>query len=450
MTSQLNRRQYIEQTASVSAAMFALGTSPLAVSAERDRSAKLNLAFIGIGRRGEVNLKAMAEENIVAICDVDDKRLDVIGSKFSEARKYVDFRKLFQEEKILDGVVISTPDHLHAPAAMMAMNRGLNVYCEKPLTRTVGEARLVTETAARTKVITQMGTDSQGKQGFVETIELIEAGAIGDVREVHVWTNRPAWPQGQERPLGQDPVPTTLNWDLWLGPAPVRPFKMEYSDGGFVGSSVYHPFVWRGWWDFGCGALGDMAAHLMNVAFRALRLGAPSSIEAESSGMTLEAFPSWSIIRFEFPAAGKRPAVNVIWYDGGKKPSAKLFDEVTVGESGYLFVGDKGKIYGGDKRTDAEPLLLPAKTFAGYQRPTPTLPRYAEVHADWIRAIKEGSTVTVCPFSYGGPLTEAFLLGNIALKVGKKIEWDPMAFKVTNCPEANQYLQPVNRAGWEV
>jgi len=451
MTTQLNRRRFLQQTVGAGAATFALGTVPFAVSATRAPGGKLNLACIGIGRRGGLNLKAMAGEDIVAICEVDEERLDVIAAQFPQARKHVDYRKLLQEEKGLDGIVISTPDHSHAPAALMAMNLGLNVYCEKPLTHSVGEARRLAETAARTKVITQMGTNSQSARAYLATVELVEAGAIGDVREVHVWSNRPAWPQGQDRPHGQDPVPSSLKWDLWLGPAPVRPYKEEYEDGPFIGKAVYHPFVWRGWWDFGCGALGDMAPHLMNVAFRALRLGAPSSVEAESSGMKPEAYPSWSIIRFEFPAVGKRPAVKVIWYDGDKKPPAELFDGEAIGGNCSLFVGTKGKIYSGEERTlDAEPLLLPAKTFAGYQKPAPTPPRYGEVHEDWIRAIKEGTTQTACPFSYGGPMTEAYLLGNIALKVGKKIEWDPVAFKVTNCPEANQYLHPEYRAGWKV
>jgi predicted dehydrogenase len=423
---------------------MALGSLPARAAApRRSPGEKLHIACIGVGRRGGVNLKAMAGENVVALCDVDENSMNAAARGFPKAKKYVDFRKLLEEEKGLDGVVISTPDHWHASVSLMAMDLGLNVYCEKPLTRTIGEARRVTEAAARAKVITQMGTNSQGAAGFLPTVELVQAGAIGEVREVHVWTNRPAWPQGQDRPPGEDPVPASLHWDLWLGPAPMRPYKSKYTDGPFAGSAVYHPFVWRGWWDFGCGALGDMAAHLMNVAFRALKLGAPTSVEAESSGMKAEMFPGWSIVRFEFPATDKRPAMKIIWYDGGKLPPAELFEGEQVGASGgSLFVGSKGKIYSGERRgRGGEPTLLPAKTFADYQRPKPSRPRWAEVHDDWLRAIREGRMETACNFAYAGPMVEAFLLGNIALRVGRKIEWDAAAMKMTNCPEANQYLK---------
>ncbi len=451
MKNPLNRRRFLRQTTTLGAGSFMLGAAPFAFASARASTDKLRLACIGIGRRGGVNLKAVAGEEIVALCDVDEQRLNEVAATVPNARKYFDFRKLLEQEKHLDGVVISTPDHCHAPIALMAMKLGIHVYCEKPLTHTIGEARLLTETAARAKAITQMGTDSQSARGYLDTVELVEAGAIGEVKEVHVWSNRPAWPQGQDRPRGADPVPPWLKWDLWLGPAAARPYKAAYDDPPLAGKAVYHPFVWRGWWDFGCGALGDMAPHLMNVAFRALHLGAPVRVEAQSSGMKPEAFPSWSIIRFEFAATDKRPGVTIIWYDGGKHPPAELFDGAPIGENCFLFVGSKGKIYSGEKRTrDAEPVLLPAKTFAGYQRPTPTWTRFGEVHEDWLRAIRAGDSKTACPFSYGGPMTEAYLLGNIALRVGQPIQWDPLALKVTNCREANQYLNANYREGWKV
>jgi hypothetical protein len=232
----------------------------------------------------------------------------------------------------------------------------------------------------------------------------------------------------------------------------MRPYTSKYSEGPFVGSAVYHPFVWRGWWDFGCGALSDMAAHMMNIAFRALQLGAPASVEAESSGMKAETFPRWSIVRFEFPATAKRPAVKLLWYDGGKLPPAELFEGERVGDSGgTLFVGSKGKICSGERRgREGDPILLPAKTFADYARPKPTYPRWAEVHQDWLQAIKEGKTLTACNFAYAGPMVEAFLLGNIAVRVGQNIQWDSSAMKITNCPDANQYLQCEYRTGWEL
>jgi predicted dehydrogenase len=446
-----SRRRFLKQAAVAGTAAAALGSLPAGAPAgPRSPSDKLHIACIGVGGRGRVNLNAMAEENVVAICDVDEGSLGNAAQQFPKAKRYLDFRKLLQEERRLDGVVISTPDHCHAPATMMAMNLGWNVYCEKPLTHSVYEARRITEAAARTKVVTQMGTNSQAAAGYLPTVELVEAGAIGEVREVHVWTNRPVWPQGQDRLPGEDPVPAALNWDLWIGPAPLRPYKEKYLDGPFAGKKVYHPFVWRGWWDFGTGALGDMAAHLMNVAFRALRLGAPASVEAESSGMKPEAFPSGSVIRFRFPATQQRPAVTLVWYDGGKRPPAELLEGEPPGDNGSLFVGTKGKIYSGERRNrEAEPILLPAKTFADYQRPKPTRPRFAEVHDDWLRAIREG-TPTACGFGYAGPMTEAFLLGNIALRVGQQIQWDPAALRVTNCPEANQFLKYEYRKGWKL
>jgi predicted dehydrogenase len=442
----LNRRRFLRQAAASGAAVVSLPTLIQTARGQgRSPSDRLNLGIIGVGGRGGDNLKAVAGENIAALCDVDRIRLDAAGGQFPKAKKYTDFRAMLNEQKGLDAVVVSTPDHCHAPASVMAMNRGLHVYCEKPLTHSIGEARVMSETAARKKLVTQMGTGAQSEEDEIRSVEIIRSGALGRIREAHVWTNRPIWPQGQNRPSGEDPVPPHLDWDLWIGPAPMRPYKSVYADGPFQGREVYHPFVWRGWWDFGTGALGDIAPHSMNVVFWALELGAPTRVEAESSGMMPEAFPSWSIIHFDFPAGKHHDPLRMTWYDGGKKPSAEVAEGVALKDNGKLFVGQQGKLL----LQDEKPILLPTAKFADYKPPEPTLPRRIEIHKDWIRAIKAGDQ-TGCHFGYSGPMTEGYLLGNIALRVGRAIEWDATGMKVTNCREAQQYVRRDYRQGWSL
>lgn len=439
MSFDWNRREFLRQAAVGGAAVVVPGASFAKGQSAND---KLNIGIIGVGGRGHANMMALAGQNIVALCDIDRKRLDSAGNRFSSARKYGDFRKLLETEKTLDAVVVSTPDHCHAAASVMAMKLGKHVYCEKPLTHSIHEARVMSQTAAANKLVTQMGTSAQSSESHIRTVEAIRSGAIGPVTEAHCWTNRPIWPQGQDRPAGADPIPKHIDWDQWIGPAPMRPFKHKYTGGPFKGKNVYHPFVWRGWWNFGTGALGDIAPHFMNVVFWALELGAPTAVEAECSGMKPESFPSWSIIRFHFPARGKQPPVKLVWYDGGKRPPAELNDGKEFGSNGTLFVGRKGQMMVGEPPT-------PSKDFAGYEWPKPTLPRRIEIHEDWIRAIKQNDR-TGCHFGYSGPMTEAYLLGNIALKVGKKIEWDAAKMKVTNVPEANQYVKREYRKGWSL
>lgn len=439
--SNLTRRRFLRQAA-LTAGAVGLGTLACPALAQSTKD-KLNIAVIGVGGRGHANLLAMASENVVALCDVDRQHLEKAAKLFPQARRYADFRELLDKEKSLDAAVVSTPDHTHAAASVKAMKRGLHVYCEKPLTHSVHEARIMAEVAAQKKLVTQMGTGAQSSEEHIRSVEMIQAGVIGDVVEAHCWTNRPIWPQGQDRLAGEDRVPASLDWDLWIGPAPMRPFKDKYPDGPFKGQRIYHPFVWRGWWDFGTGALGDIAPHITNVVFWALNLGAPTSVEAECSGMKPEAFPSWSIIRFDFPARGKLPPVKLVWYDGGKKPPVDLVEGQALPDNGTLFVGRKGRLLVEGTK------LYPQKDFAAFKLPEPTLPRRDEIHADWLRAIKEGGQ-TGCHFGYAGPMTEAYLLGNIALKVGRKIEWDPVGMKIPNCPEANQYVKRTYRSGWEL
>jgi predicted dehydrogenase len=339
------------------------------------------------------------------------------------------------------------------------MKHGLHVYCQKPLCQTVHEARVMARVAAEMKMVTQMGTESTSAAGNMRMVELIQSGALGEITEIHAATDRPIWPQGYDRPPGEDAVPRTLDWDGWLATAPVRPYKARYPEGHAVynpapykvhqsdfkdaGLSpvpplgvVYHPFVWRGWTEFGSGALGDIAPHSLNVVFWALDLGAPSAVEViETSGMRREMYPDWTVMRFDWAARGTHPPLKLYWYDGGKRPPASI-------GGGLVWIGTKGSLpegrgpFAGQK---SEPLVRPAPKDWGRE----------EVHKDWVVAVKSGKQPG-CHFGYSGPFTEAYQLGNIALRVGHRVEWDPLAFRVTNCREANQYLSREYRCGWDL
>ena len=413
---------------------------------------KLNIAFIGVTGRGGDNINDItgAEEvNVVALCDVNETNLDGAGLKFPAAKRYRDYRKLLESEKSLDAVVISIPDHNHAPASMMALKLGKHVYCEKPLTRTVKEARALTLASREAKVATQMGNQGMAFEGNRFINEWLADGCIGPVREVHVWSDRPThrgklpgwWPQGIERPTDTPPVPATLDWDLWLGPAPLRPYH-----------PAYVPFKWRGWWDFGSGGLGDMGIHNIAPVFSALRLGAPSSLDASSTPVFPESVPLANVVHFEFPAHGEMPAVKLHWYDGGimpPRPEELDDDRELKREDGILFVGDKGKMlvegWGGEK-----PRLIPESRNKDYQRPPKTLPRSVGHHKEWLLACRTGSP-TRSNFDFAGPLTEAVLLGMVCVRNGgDKLYWDSANLKVTNDPDANRYLHYEYRKGWEL
>lgn len=422
---------------------------------------KASIGVIGIGGVGGGNLRRLAQlgENITALCDVDTDILDRQGQPYPGARKYTDFRQMLDREK-LDGVVVATPDHSHAYISITAMKRGIHVYCQKPLTKTISEARLMAEVAKQQKVVTQMGTASAAGEGTRKTIELVRSGVLGEVTEIHAWTNRALWPQGFVRPAGEDPVPANFKWDLWLGPAPARPYRSKWPEGHPVynvperlasfhekwwtdsWANLYHLFTWRGWQDFGTGALGDIAPHSLNVVFWALDLGAPSAVEVvESSGMTRDMYPEWSVIRFDFPPRGVHPALKLFWYDGGRMPTPEIAGEKAAG-GGLVWIGTKGSLPQGRgpfHGKNAEP----------YPEPPPMRWDYEEVHADWVRGIKTGFQPSA-HFGYSGPFTEAYLLGNIALKIGHRIEWNGSTRRVTNCREANDLLSYEYRKGWEL
>jgi len=452
MSQQANRREFLKTTAAGGVGLWVVGSGSGVLG--KSANEKVNVAIIGVGGRGGAHVEGIpkAGGNIVALCDVDDKNLGKAAEKNPDAHKYNDFRKMLDERhKEIDAVVVATPDHTHAVAAAAAMKLGKHVYCEKPLTHSIHEARYLTELAARQKVASQMGNQGHSGDNTRRIVEIVRSGAIGPVREVHAWTNRPIWPQGLDRPAGSDPVPDYLHWDLWLGPAPERPFvanKVTEVNGKKREEKVYHPFAWRGWWDFGTGALGDMACHILDASFWALDLKYPTAVEAlGGEPRKPECAPSWETIRYEFPARRDMPALKLTWYDGGKKPPEDLFDGETVQHGGALLIGDKGKIYVPDDY-GGKHVLLPRKEFADFKNPEPTLPRSPGHHEDFLAACKDPGRPACSDFSYSGPLTEMVLLGVVAFRCGRRIEWDGPSMKATNCSEADEYIRPQYRKGW--
>jgi len=445
MANHLTRRKFLRQAALTGSAAAAAGTfvGP-AVSAPRSPNDKLDVAVIGPGGRGGANLQGVSGENIVALCDVDERRAAGAFKKFPKAKKYRDFRRMLTElDKQIDAVVVSTPDHTHAVASVMAMKMGKHCYCEKPLTWCVQEARVVRRTAAQQKVATQMGNQGTASAGLRSGVKVLQAGIIGKVREIHVWSDRPwdGWAQGKERPKDKPPVPAGLDWDLWLGPTPKRPYHPEYV-----------PTHWRMWQEFGTGALGDMGCHTMNLPAWAMKLENPTSIEAESSTMNDDTYPKWSTVRWEFPARGELPPVKVTWHDGwafgGKRPPPEWLDGKPLTKNGALLIGEKGKFY----QTCAfgtQWMLLPEDKFRGNADVAVIreATKGVDHHKEWIAGCKVGLP-TKSNFDYAGRLAETVLLGNVALRVGKRIEWDAEKMQVKDCPEAVPLINRPFRDGW--
>lgn len=444
--SRYSRRQFVGTAAAV-AAFTIVPRHVLGGAGEESANNRLNIAGIGVGGRGSSDIQEVSSENIVALCDVDLSRAAGTIKKHPDAKLYRDFREMLEKEAPhIDAVVIGAPDHIHAPAAIMAMKLGKHVYCEKPMAHTIYEARRMTQVAKETGVVTQMGNQGHAGEGLRLYWEFIHAGAIGTVREVHVWSDRAGtpqrawWPQGVTRPEGSEPVPENLDWDLWLGPAAWRPYH-----------SAYVPFKWRGWWDFGCGALGDMAVHNADPAFFALDLGAPSAVEAETSEVNSDTFPVWNIIKYEFPAQGDRPAVTMTWYDGAKLPPrpAELGEGRELGSNGILFIGDQGKMLGGSHA--GAPRLLPESRMKEVGAPPKTLPRSPGHHKEWIAACKAGKPEDAkSGFWYAGPFVEALLVGNLAVRLQKRVEWDGQKMRSPNCPEADNFITKFYRADYDV
>jgi predicted dehydrogenase len=440
MNKKLSRRTFLG--GAVAATVFNLvPRHVLGGTGNTPPSEKLNVAGIGAGGQANHDLTMTSRfANIVALCDVDDARAAEAYNTWPNATKYKDYRVMLEKEKGIDAVVVATPDHIHAPAAIMAMDLGKHVYVEKPMAHSIYETRKLMEAAKRNNVMTQMGNQGHSAAGCYIAKSWVEDGIIGDVTEVHCWTNRPIWPQGVPIPTDNPPVPATLDWNLWLGPAKERPY-----------SSAYCPRNWRGWLDFGTGALGDMGCHILDTPFLALGLGAPTRISAESSGMVDgQSYPAWSVIRYEFPKRGKMPPVTLTWHDGGKEPPRpeELEEGRRMGDEngGGLFIGTKGKLWHG---TYGSPVrLIPDAKTDEYKKP-PRPDKMSGHQEGWLESCKTGKPAT-SNFDYAGPLTEMVLLGNIALVVGKPIEWDGEKMQVTNIPEANALLTPTFREGWKV
>ena len=439
----ISRRDFVAGTASAIAGFTILPRFVLGGAGFKPPSEKLNIAAVGIGGMGKNNVKACEGENIVALCDVDWNLAGSVFQNYPKAAKYKDFRKMLDEVKDIDAVVVATPDHTHAVIAMTAIKMGKHVYVQKPLTWSVEEARKLTEAARQAKVATQMGNQEHSGEDIRVLCELVRSGAIGNVHEAYAWTDRPVWPQGIGRPVTAPVIPEGLDWDTWLGPAPVRPYH-----------PAYHPFSWRGWMDFGTGALGDMGCHKIDYIFWALKLGHPTSVEAYVSSRVVkmwekvenkETYPDAEIVRYEFPARGDLPPVKLTWFDGGLKPPrpAELEKERNLGANGIILIGDKGTI--------VEGRLVPESRMKDYKKPAQSIPRIKDGEKgheqNWIDACK-GGPPACSNFEYAGPLAETVLLGNIAIRTGKRIEWDGPNMKVTNIPEANELLGRKYREGW--
>jgi predicted dehydrogenase len=445
MTNQKNKTISRREFMGGAAAAMAFTIIPSHVLAQPP-SEKVNVAAIGAGGMGSGNTGACDAEgaNIVALCDVDWERAAETFKKFPNAKKYKSCVEMLDKEgKNIDAVIVATPDHMHAVASMAAMRRGKHVYCQKPLTRLVSEARAMTEAARKYKVVTQMGNQGHSGNGVRDICEWIWDGAIGEVKEVHAWTNRPIWPQGIDRPKEVHEVPETLDWNLWIGPAPMRPYN-----------KCYAPFAWRGWWDFGGGALADMACHVLDPVFWALKLKYPTSVEADCTAVNNETFPQASTVHYEFPAREGMPAVKVHWYDGGRVPEKpEALGDMKIGQaaSNVLFIGSKGVLRCGEYGDD--PHLFPLSLMKEYKRPPQTLTRIKTSHeGNWLEACKTGGKAT-SNFDYAGPLTEMVTMGNLAIRpenVGKKLEWDGEKMRVTNDEKANDYVQMHYREGWSL
>ena len=464
----ISRRNFLSGAAAT-AAFAIVPRHVLAQTGGVTPSEKINVGIIGVGGQGTGDMQELlefTELQIVAIAD-PVKRCDyskwwyktdcgrepareIVEQHYAEQKQsgvykgcntYADFREMLEKEK-LDAVLVATTDNLHAPAAMAAMKKGLHVYCEKPLTHTIDEARQMANLAREKKLATQMGNAGQASEGTRRVAEFIADGAIGPVREVHDWTNRPVWPQGIDRPKDTPPVPEWIDWDLWLGPAPSRPYH-----------PVYLPVAWRGWWDFGTGALGDMGCHTFDPIFRALKLQHPVSVEAcyanqfpvdFSEYKPVETFPHASIVRYEFPARAEFPALNLTWYDGWLRPPrpAELEDKRIMAKSGVLYVGDKGKMLEGR--------IIPESKMQQYKQPPRTLPRSPGHYNEWVNAIKGGPPAGA-NFEFASLVTQVVLLGNIALRFpNTRLKWDGPNMKITNVPEANNYIQRQYRDGWNL
>ena len=441
--STLSRRRFLQHSSTLAIAATIV---PRTAFGANDR---IHVGCVGIGGKGasDVSGVAGAGGTIVALCDVDENRRGKKGKGAREvhpaAKFYRDYRVMLEkEEKRLDAVTVSTPDHTHCHASVLAMRMGKHVYTQKPLTHSISEARLMTETAKEMGVATQMGNQAHAGEPIRRAVELIRAGLIGKVSEVHTWTNRPIWPQGMTDRPEPESVPQGLEWDLWLGPAPLRPY-----------SSAYVPFKWRGWWDFGTGALGDMGCHIMDMPYWALDLQSPTSVEAESEGSTDESGPTAAKVTYRFPAGKHSTDLKFVWYEGKQSPPEEVVADAgmpvkqVVGRFDLVMIGEKGKFF--FQRKSMNWMVTPQQLVEDFEEPAITIPRVPNEDVEWIEACRGGAPA-LSNFGHAGPFTEVVLLGNLAIRLGKKIEWDGPSMKATNAPEADALIQRDYRQGWEL
>jgi predicted dehydrogenase len=452
--TRFSRRRFLGAAAGAAAAFTVVPRRVLGGRAKAP-SDRLTIAGVGLGAMGSDNLTACGEETIAALCDVDFAMGSVTFKRYPKATRYRDFRRMLEKERGLDGVIVATPDHTHAVIAAAAMKQGKHVYVQMPMAHNVWEARELTRIARETGVATQMGNERYSGPTIRSVCEWIWDGCIGPVTEVHCWTNRPQWPQGRKRPTGTPAAPYYLDWELWLGPAPRRPYH-----------TAYHPYQWRGWRDFGTGAIGAMGCHVMDGAYWALKLAeAPTvTVQAQATGLTAESYPEASTITYRFPARGTMPPVTLTWYDGGRRPPRPSELPATrefLASNGTIFVGEKGKltfgaITAGTNPGQAGPRFIPESLRRSYRPPKQSIPRVrgkgrwveSSRHVEeWLRACK-GGRPACSRFEIAGPLTELALLGNVALFSGKPITWNREAMKIVNEPDANRFLRRAYRKGW--
>jgi predicted dehydrogenase len=438
----IHRRRFLATAAAAAFSFHLVPRCVLGGPGHKPPSEKLNLAGIGVGGQGAGDLREMAVENIVALCDVDSKYAAHTFNAYPKAEVFKDYRVLLDKRKDVDAVMIATPDHMHAPITVAALRAGKHVYVEKPMAHTIEEARVMTRVAKETGLVTQMGNNGHGGEGLRLTREWIQAGAIGPVRQIHCWSDRPGhfWTQDRDRPSECPPVRPGLDWNLWLGAAPERPYHPCYS-----------PVAWRGWFDFGTGALGDMAIHNMDPAFYALDLGTPTAVEPRTSPLKKESYPAWQILTYEFAAKGDHPALTLTWYDGGKMPPrpAGLEPDRRLEDNGIYFVGDLGTILCGG--WSGPPRLVPESKMKDFHRPPKTIPRSIGHRAEWMQACKQGKPEDAkAGFAYSGPFTEALLVGNLAARLQKRIQWDGTAMRAVDAPEADPIIRKHYRDGFGI